>query len=338
MKAKFKKEYIVYIAALLLALLPLITTKRVVITTLCYTFIFGALASAWNISCGYMGQIAWCHAAFISIGAYTSFILQKFFGISPFLTIPLGVVLSVLFATLIGYGTLKLKGPFFSLTTLAFAEITKALLLYFRGITNGASGLWIAFKKTDFFKLAFADDIPFYYIFLVLLVASFVISKFFIRSKTGKFLTAIKEDDVAASSVGIEVFKVKLTAFQISAAITSVFGTFYAYYLAYIDPNTVCTFDLTIRIALMAIVGGMGNLYGPLVGAFILMPLTQILNINFGDIGGVSQLIYGLILVVVVLYLPGGICSLDKDTIHELKMKFRRKKTVKSTAMKGENN
>ncbi len=325
MKKRLKsKESIVWIGFIILLLLPLVTTKRVIMTTLCYTFIFGALANAWNLSCGYMGQIAWCHAAFISVGAYTSFLLQKQFDISPFLTMPIGALLSVLLATIIGYATLKLKGPFFSLSTMAFAEIVKALLLYFRGVTNGASGLWIAFKKDDFFKLAFSNDVPFYFIMLVLLVISFVASKLFIRSKTGQYLTAIKNDDVAASSVGMEVFKIKLTAFQISAALTSIFGTFYAYYLAYIDPNTVCSFDLTIRIALMAIVGGMGMLYGPIIGAFILMPATQILNIYFGHIGGVSQLVYGLILVIVVLYLPGGIASLvDKDVRHELKSRHK---------------
>lgn len=325
MKKRLKsKESIVWIGFIILLLLPLVTTKRVIMTTLCYTFIFGALANAWNLSCGYMGQIAWCHAAFISVGAYTSFLLQKQFDISPFLTMPIGALLSVLLATIIGYATLKLKGPFFSLSTMAFAEIVKALLLYFRGVTNGASGLWIAFKKDDFFTLAFSNDVPFYFIMLVLLAISFVVSKLFIHSKTGQYLTAIKNDDVAAASVGMEVFKIKLTAFQISAALTSVFGTFYAYYLAYIDPNTVCSFDLTIRIALMAIVGGMGMLYGPLIGAFILMPATQILNIYFGHIGGVSQLVYGLILVIVVLYLPGGIASLvDKDVRHELKSRHK---------------
>lgn len=333
MKLQSNKKRLAVFAALLFVflLLPLLTTKRVVMTTLCYTFAFAALSSAWNISCGYMGQIGWCHAAFVACGAYTSFLLQKNFGISPFATMPLGAVLSVGLATLIGYGTLKHKGPFFSLSTMAFAEIVKALLLYFRGVTNGASGLWIAFSGDSFAKLAFSTDVPFYYIMMVLAVIAFFISKLFIGSKIGQYLTAIKDDDIAAASVGMEVFRVKLIAFQISAALTSIFGTFYAYYLAYIDPATICSFELTIKIALMVIVGGMGTLYGPIIGSFVLMPVTQILNIEFGDIGGVSQLIYGLILVIVVLYLPGGIVSLfDKDTRQELKDKRKYRKKARA--------
>ena len=319
------------IAAVLIILLclPLFITNNYFITTLITTFVFAALGVAWNIIGGYGGQISWCHAAFLAIGSYTSFIIYKAFEISPFLTFPIGCVIAYVLATAIGYGTFKLRGPFFSLSTIAFAEVIRILLLYFRDLTNGANGLWLSYKEPNFFALMFADDKPFYYIFLALLVVVLIIARAFERSKTGHYLSAIKGDEDAATSLGIVTFKVKLHAFQMSAVLASLIGTFYAFFLTYIDPTTVCGVDTSIKIGFMAIVGGLGALWGPVLGAFVLIPFINIVNLLLGNIGGAGQFAYGIILILIVIFRPNGLISFfQKDP---------NKKSFFSRKGKGEN-
>lgn len=308
---KIKASYIVLgFGILILLLLPLVITNPYFITTLITTFIFAALGVAWNIIGGYGGQISWCHAAFVAIGAYTGFVAYKNFAISPFLTFPIGCIIAYILATAIGYGTFKLRGPYFSLSTIAFAEVIRILLLYFRDITNGANGLWLSYKEPDFFSLMFINDIPFYYIFIVLLALILVIAHLFEKSKTGHYLSAIKGDEDAATSLGIESFRVKVKAFQLSAVLASLIGTFYAFFLTYIDPTTVCGVDTSVRIGFMAIVGGLGTLWGPVLGAFVLIPFTNLVNLLFGDVGGAGQFAYGLILILIVIFKPEGLISL----------------------------
>ena len=308
---KIKTSYIVLgFGILILLLLPLVITNPYFITTLITTFIFAALGVAWNIIGGYGGQISWCHAAFVAIGAYTGFVAYKNFAISPFLTFPIGCIIAYILATAIGYGTFKLRGPYFSLSTIAFAEVIRILLLYFRDITNGANGLWLSYKEPDFFSLMFINDIPFYYIFIVLLALILVIAHLFEKSKTGHYLSAIKGDEDAATSLGIESFRVKVKAFQLSAVLASLIGTFYAFFLTYIDPTTVCGVDTSVRIGFMAIVGGLGTLWGPVLGAFVLIPFTNLVNLLFGDVGGAGQFAYGLILILIVIFKPEGLISL----------------------------
>lgn len=307
---KLRPAHVVLTGFLLVLLaLPFFVTNSYFITTLITTFIFAALGVAWNIIGGYGGQISWCHAAFVAIGAYTGFIAYKNFAVSPFLIFPIGCAVAYLLATVIGYGTFKLRGPFFSLSTIAFAEVIRILLLYFREFTNGANGLWLSYKKPDFFALMFANDIPFYYIFLVLLAIVLLISAAFARSKTGHYLSAIKGDEDAATSLGIESFKVKVRAFQLSAVLAAVVGTFYAFFLTYIDPTTVCGVDTSVKIGFMAIVGGMGTLWGPVLGAFVLIPFINIINLLLGNVGGAGQFAYGIILILIVIFRPEGLIS-----------------------------
>lgn len=311
------------ILCVLLLTLPLFTRNSFIISTLIYCFLFSALGVAWNFIGGYGAQISWCHSSFLAMGAYSSVLLFKNFGISPFLSLPVGMVIAFLLATLIGYGSFRLRGPFFSLSTIAFAEIVRLLLMFFKGVTNGSVGLTIAYTGTNAWNLLFPNDFPFYYIFFfVMLLVIFVAYKFE-RSKLGYYLGAVKGNEDAAVSLGIESFKVKLRAFQISAIICSGIGTIYAFYMTYIDPTSVCSLDFSVRIGIVAIVGGLGQLWGPVLGAFLLMPLIQGSSLVVGNITGASQLFYGVVLIAVILFKPEGL-------IHVFKVPKRNRKVLEN--------
>ena len=313
--------------AVVLLVLPLFIDNNYIISTLVYCFSFAALGVAWNIIGGYGAQISWCHAAFIAMGAYTSYIGYNNFGISPFLSMPIGMIISYLLATLIGKGTFRLRGPFFSIATIAFAEIVRVLLLYFKDFTGGSSGNYITFRGENFFNLTFREDTPFYYIMFVVLALVIFVAGRFEKSKIGYYLGAIKGDEDAALSLGIPTFKIKLYAFQISAVMTSAIGTIFAFFMTYIDPTSVGSLTLSIKIGVIAIVGGLGTLWGPVLGAFVIIPLIEFANILLGQSGG-SQILYGLALVLIIIFKSDGLISI-----------FNKQKTVgskKNTCKKGD--
>jgi len=303
------KNILLAVAAILLMLLPAGTQNSFIISTMIMTFTFGALGVSWNLIGGYGAQVSWCHAAFVAIGGYSGFICYNYLGISPFISMFVGMFLSFLTSTIIGYGAFRLRGFYFSLSTIAFAEIVRIILLYFRGFTGGASGMYITFKEVSFAALTFRKDTPFYYICFGLMIVTLIITYMFERSKTGYYLGAIKGDEDAATSLGIKTFKVKLSAFQISAVLTSVIGTIYAFYLTYLEPTSICGMDLSVRIGVVAIVGGLGFMWGPVLGAFVVIPATQIVSYYWGHIGGASQMVYGLLLILVVIFRPNGLIS-----------------------------
>lgn len=296
---------------LVLLILPLVIKVNYTISILVYCLAFSCFGSAWNLIGGYGGQISWCHSAFVAIGAYTSFIGLKTFGISPWITMPLGAVISFAFATLIGYGTFKLTGAYFSLSTMAFAEILRILLLYFKNQTGGAAGIYVPYKGQTLVNLAFDNDVPFYYLMLALLAIVIIIVTVFEKTKTGNYLRVIKEDETAALSLGIETFRIKLTAFQLSAVITSIVGVVYGFFLAFVDPISICGNDFAVKIGLVAIIGGLGSSMGPVLGAFIIIPLIEAAGFLFGARGG-SQVLYGLGIILIVLFMPDGLIHLFK--------------------------
>lgn len=311
-KAAFKKKATLILGVLFLALffVPMFSQNKFLISTAIYTFLFAGFGVSWNIIGGYGAQISWCHAAFAACGAYTGYLSHYYLGLSPFLTMPLGMIISYFLATLIGRGTFRLRGSFFSLATIALAEIVKIMLLYFKDFTGGSSGRWITYTGNDFWKLSFSTDIPFYYISLIVMFLVVLVSALFQKTKTGYYLGAIKGDEDAATTLGIETFKVKLRAFQVSAMLTSVVGTVYAFFLTYIDPYSVCSMDLSVRMGMTAIVGGLGTMWGPVLGSFILQPLTQLTNAIFANVSGASMFMYAVVLILVVLFKPQGLIYL----------------------------
>lgn len=310
--AKKKKSF--YIPAILMIvflLLPNFISNNYTVTVLVTCFLFAAMGVSWNIIGGYGGKVSWSHSAFIAIGAYTCFIMYNRFGISPIIAMPVGMLICYVFATMMGLVTLQYRGPFFAITTITFAELLRVALLYFSDLTNGSSGLLIAYTKPDPWNMMFGDDVPYYYISIVLLAIVIMISIWFINSKMGYYLRAIKGDEDAAESLGIDVGRVKLHAFQLSAVITSTIGTVYALFLTYIDPNVICSTDLAIKIGAIVVIGGIAKLWGPVVGSFVVIPLSEA-ALTFFPEGG-AQLFYGLGLVIIVVLMPGGLITIMQN-------------------------
>lgn len=314
MKKKINKIHIVFIVGIILlaVFFPFFTKSNYIISVGVTMFTYAALGTAWNIIGGYAGQISWCHSTFLAIGAYTSFILYNRFGITPWIGILVGIAISLIIAFVIGSVSFRLRGPFFALCTIAFAEIVRVWLLYAKRVTKGAEGMVITFKGESFLYLMFRTDTAFYYILFVMLIVCVLISWKIQRSKTGYYLRAIRADEDAAESLGIQAKNVKLYAFLISAAMTSAIGTIYTFFLTYIDPASVSAMDTATKIGTMAIVGGAGTLFGPVIGAIVLIPLSELANVLLGASGS-GMLLYGLVMILVIIFRPGGIISFFVD-------------------------
>jgi len=324
-------RYIAPLAGLVILLvLPFFITSNYIIAVLIICMAFSVFAVAWNIVGGYGNQVSWASAAFVAVGAYTNFIFALEFGISPFLSLPLGIAISYVLATLIGYGSFRLRGAYFAIATIAFAEAFRSMIQYFRGITRGSIGLFITYRGNDFWRLSFSNDRPFYYMFIVLLALALLFCNWFVKSKTGYYLSCIKGDEDAAESLGIETFKIKLRAFQASAVMMSVGGAFYASFLTSISPASTASFNLSIMIGIAAIIGGVGTLWGPVLGAFIIVPLIEISGILLGA-AGASNMLYGFLLVVMVMFRPGGLITF----LYALRDKIRKRAMSKQSAAGG---
>ncbi len=269
------------------------------------------LAQAWNILAGYCGQISLGHAVFFGTGAYTSTVLQVNWGVNPWLGLVVGVFMAVVFSQVIGYPCFRLRGHYFAIATIAIGEIVQTVAINWEFI-GGARGLTMRFQNDSLLAFQFATSkYPYYYIILGLLVLCMLVSWRIERTRLGYYFRAIREDPEAAQSVGIPVAKYKLIAIAISAAFVAAGGTFYAQYVLYLDPDSVFPLSLSILICVLAVVGGVGTLWGALVGAAIMIPLSEFTRIHFGGTGRASDLlIYGALLTLVAVFQPAGIVGL----------------------------
>lgn len=296
------------VIAVLLALVPVFAPSNYIISVGVLFFIYASLGTCWNIICGYAGQICWCMASFVAIGAYTSFILDVKLGVIPWVGMIAGMVISGGVSMLIGLVSFRHRGVFFSLVTIGFTEIVRILLIYFKGVTGGSNGLYVTYRTNSLAKLTFSSDKTFFYLMMVVTVLVIFVAWRIENTRLGYYLRAIRADEDATESLGIQAYKVKMKAFAISAMMASVVGTFFAYFLCYIDPNAVSALAISTKIGAMAIVGGIGTLFGPLIGAAVLIPLTEISNILLGSTGS-GMLLYGLVMLLIIILRPGGVIS-----------------------------
>src|SRR2546426_727408 len=296
---------------LLLLAFPLVFTqphpRHVVITI----FLFAMLAQAWNLLAGYCGQISLGHAVFFGAGAYTSTLLGKYFDLSPWIGMVVGAVVAVALSQLIGYPGFRLRGHYFAIATIAVGEIVNTLMINWDW-AGGARGLFVPIKRPDsFVNLQFHQSKQnYYYIALGLLLLALWITRKVEVSRMGYYLRAIREDQDAAASLGIPVAAYKQRAMALSAALTALGGSFYAQYILFIDPDSVFPTALSILICLVAVLGGIGTLWGPLIGAAILIPLGEWTRIYFGGTGkAIDLLIDGALILLVSVIQPGGILA-----------------------------
>ncbi len=300
----------VYVGLLCLALLlviPLIIQSPFVYHLFVLICVYGALATAWNIVGGYAGQLSLGHAVFYGVGSYTATLLVINFGITPWLGMFVGAGISALVAVMIAYPTFRLRGPFFALATIAVLEVFKLLTVHQSDWTGGAAGLsvplnigleWMIFRqKWAYLLVAFG-----------MLVVAIWVTWWIRHSRLGFYLVAVREREFAAPAVGINTVNVKLSAAVISAMLTSIVGSFHAMYLTFIEPSAAFSLELSIQIAMFALIGGLGSVVGPLAGTILVVPIAELARGWLGSFGsGMHGFIYGVVLVLVVLTMPRGI-------------------------------
>ncbi|MBI3635269.1 MAG: branched-chain amino acid ABC transporter permease [Candidatus Rokubacteria bacterium] len=270
--------------------------------------LFGYLGAAWNIVGGYAGQFSFGHAAYFGIGAYTSTLLFLRLGVSPWLGMLAGGVLAAAFGLAAGYLSFRygLRGPYFSLVTLAFAEMLRVIAVNTKAV-GSSLGLVIPNREPAPVNFVFAGKLPYYYVILVMALGAVWITRRVAESKLGYSLLAIRENEDAAEASGVDALGMKLSAMAISSFLTALGGTFYAQYFAYIDPTITFGPSVSIQVLLQAIVGGAGTVLGPLIGAFVLTPVSELSRAAIRGRAGVDVMLYGLVLILVISFLPQGI-------------------------------
>jgi branched-chain amino acid transport system permease protein len=279
-------------------------------------FLYGALAAAWNIVAGYCGQVSLGQAVFFGVGAYTSAVLFRDAGVTPWLGMLAGAGLAVLLSQVIGYPVFRLRGHYFAIATIAVGEIVHALVVNWDAI-GGARGVFVPIRRPDsLLNFQFHQSKAYYYyIALGLLLLALGVTRLIERSRRGYYFRAVREDPDAAAALGVNVAREKLRALAISAAITAMGGTFWAQYILFIDPESVFPLSLSILICLVAVLGGVGTLWGPLLGAAVLVPLQEGTRVMLGGTGkALDLLIYGALIVLVAVLQPGGLMALLRRT------------------------
>lgn len=297
---------LVFIATFFL-LLPLMIGSTYFYHIAILICVFGGLSTAWNIVGGYAGQMSLGHAVFYGIGSYSAVILLNQYGINPWIGMVIGMLISAVVAFSISWPTFRLKGPFFSLVTIAILEVVRLFTIHEQDITGGSSGLTIPLN-IGFEWMVFRDKEYSYLLAVAFLSLSLLVSWLIRKNKIGFYLMAIRERDDAAKAIGINTVSTRIWAMVISAMLTSAIGTFYAMYLTFIEPDAAFSLGLSIQIAMFALIGGIGTVFGPLLGAIVVIPIAELVRGWLSAYAnGVHGAVYGMVLVLAVLWFPRGL-------------------------------
>lgn len=292
--------------------LPLLLDPRGYwIRVLTLTLLFAAMAQAWNIVGGLANQISLGHAAFFGVGAYASTILLVTYGLTPWIGLVVGAALAAVAALVIAVPTMRLQGHYFALATLAFGEVMRVVANTWASLTGGPVGISVPFLPENALMYSFKTGLPHAYIALAALALVTLLFEGLRRSALGYRLRAIREHEPAAEVIGIDTTRVKLIATVISAAAIGALGTVYAQLALFFDPDTIFgVAPISIRVALIAIVGGIGTAVGPILGALLIIPVEELANyVLSGKAPGLSQLVYGVVLIAVILWRPRGLVT-----------------------------
>ena len=306
------------LALLLVLLVALIAAPWLandyLLTVLITILYFAYTGQAWNVMMGFAGQLSLGHALYVGLGAYATAALYVHFGIGPWLGLPVAIAVSVLCGAIIGFLAFRfgVAGVYFAILTIAFAEFARIGFDHFTWV-GGSSGFFLPvanYTRNDLWNLR-GSPAMFYYVMLVLTAAAFVLCHALLKSRVGFYWQAIREDEAAARSLGINTFRYKMYAVVISAGMTAVAGVFFAFYYNNLFPEQVFHISRSIELILGPIIGGIGTLFGPIIGAFLLTGLSEVMQellhaLGF-DVPGAKQVFYGICLLVVVMVLPDGV-------------------------------
>lgn len=308
-------------------------------------FLSTIMGESWNILGGYTGQYSVGHAAYFGTGAYITMMLMQYRQVAPWYGVWAGAAVAVVVALVIGSICFRLRGPYFVLASIAVAEIMRLSAMNLKEITNGAEGILATdippFRIGGTIVTDFLSKVPFYYIGLSFAILTIIVTYFIQHSKLGYCFQAIREDQDAAHSLGISLSLYKNIALVISAVLTSLAGSFYAVYIGFIDPSTVLPLDVSVQIVLICIIGGIGTIYGPVIGALVLVPLSEALRSNLiaqaifksgliteesgagiflkENLAHAHALIYGILVVIVILFMPEGVLGFMKRLLAKRK-------------------
>lgn len=275
--------------------------------------LYAISASAWNLIGGYAGQISVGHSVFFGAGAYMSLLVFNLWGLPPLAGVPLGILVSMLIAVVIGIPSFRLRGHYFAMATIAVAEFARIGVANWDllGAAIGLSGPVVPRSVLD---LSFRSSIPYYYIFLAVLALLLFLTWRVEQTRIGYYLRAISGNERAARSLGVPVVRYKLYIYMLSAAFTSLAGSLYVMLIGFVDPESGVGILISIEMVIMAALGGAGTLFGPLLGAAILVPLKEITNAQFGGGGtGITYMIYGGIIVLLARFRPSGLMGLFQE-------------------------
>jgi branched-chain amino acid transport system permease protein len=297
-------------ALLLLATVPLITSSNVVLNFLVMALLIALVGQGWNLLGGYGGQYSFGHAAFFGTGAYVTAILQTRYGINAWLGFVVGIAAGALVGAVIGALSFRsgLKGSYFALITLAFAEVLR-IIATVTPITGAGVGTLIKLDlRPEAFQ--FQSRAPFYWIILAMVGVSLVLIRLIENSRFGAYLVAVRENEDAAKALGVDATVVKLGAMTMSAAIAAAGGCFYAQYFLFIDAGIAYGPWISIEALLAPIIGGIGTVFGPLLGALVVKTLGELTKHVTGGEPGLDLVIYGSVLILVIAFAPRGIAGL----------------------------
>ncbi len=308
------------VVLLLLIAFPLVVSQSFNIHVMILVFMFGMLGVAWNIMGGYAGMFSFGQAAFFGIGAYTSSYLLIAYGVNPWIGLVAGGCAAALVAAAIGYPCSNLRGHYFAIASIAFAEIVRIVFNNWQ-MVGAAEGLSLPMQNESFANFLFnSSKLPYYYIMLAFLLVSLLVSYFIATSKMGYYFRAIRESHKIAEVLGVDVVLYRLIAIMISAFLSAMAGTFYAQYILYIDPGSVMLLATSVQIVLISMLGGAGSIMGPVIGAAILIPASEYTRVALGYKGtGMDMLIYGLLITLISMYYPEGVWKLFSRIGRKLK-------------------
>ncbi len=286
---------------------PLLTGNQFFLHLGITVLLWTLLGVAWNLLGGFAGQVSFGHAAFFGVGAYTTMILYLKGGLAPWYGMILGGLVAVLVSLPIGLICFRLRGPYFSLSTLAVAEIVRLVALNWEGLTDGPVGLLITTLPQVSLggrAVNWESKVPFYYIIATLAALAMAATWRLSRARLGAYLLAIREDEDAAEAVGIDTVRAKVVTLALSAFFTGLGGGFYGLYYRYVDPDAVFPIALSVEMVFIAVVGGLATVVGPVIGAVFLTTIGELFRERFL----VGHLIfYGLFMMLAIRYLPEGI-------------------------------
>lgn len=296
---------------------PMGGMKQYVLHVVIQIFIWSFIGTAWSLM-GRFGLVSLGHGAFLGLGAYTAVLLWNFFGLTPWLGTVAAVLLTAVLALVVSYpcSRFQVVGHYFALVTLAVGEVIRLLIIAERDWTGGSLGLSVRSSGESLLSLQFADKRPYYYGTAVVWLFGLWVWRRVDRSMARSAMEAIGEDETAAASVGIHVTRFKMGITVLSAVLTAVGGVAYAQYISYVNPDTLAGIGVSLRIVFAVVLGGMYSLLGPTVGTALTIALAEYLRIVFGlRFIGMAETIYGLLLIVFIIFLPSGIYGSLRDLV-----------------------